>query len=74
MVVRTLDAGPDKALPFLGQAAEPNPALGVRGIRTAVTYPQLLRDQLVAIKEINYGPTRRADSTMSNFVVRVWQR
>jgi phosphoenolpyruvate-protein phosphotransferase/dihydroxyacetone kinase phosphotransfer subunit len=51
VVVRTLDAGSDKALPFLGQAAEPNPALGVRGIRTAATNPQLLHDQLIAIKE-----------------------
>jgi phosphotransferase system enzyme I (PtsI) len=51
VVVRTLDAGSDKALPFLGHADEPNPALGVRGIRTAAIYPQLLRDQLRAIKE-----------------------
>jgi phosphoenolpyruvate-protein phosphotransferase/dihydroxyacetone kinase phosphotransfer subunit len=51
VVVRTLDAGSDKALPFLGHADEPNPALGVRGIRTAAAYPQLLHDQLKAIKE-----------------------
>jgi phosphoenolpyruvate-protein phosphotransferase/dihydroxyacetone kinase phosphotransfer subunit len=51
VVVRTLDAGSDKALPFLGHAEEPNPAMGVRGIRTAVTYPEVLRDQLRAIEE-----------------------
>ena len=51
VVVRTLDAGSDKALPFLGHADEPNPAFGVRGIRIATTYPQLLSDQLKAIKE-----------------------
>lgn len=51
VVVRTLDAGSDKALPFLGQTEEPNPALGVRGIRTATTNPQLLHDQLIAIKQ-----------------------
>ncbi|HEY6685519.1 MAG TPA: phosphoenolpyruvate--protein phosphotransferase [Propionibacteriaceae bacterium] len=50
VVMRTLDAGSDKALPFLGHADEPNPALGVRGIRTAAAYPQLLDDQLKAIK------------------------
>jgi multiphosphoryl transfer protein len=50
VVVRTLDAGSDKALPFLGHAEEPNPALGVRGIRTAVSYPQVLHDQLRAIR------------------------
>jgi hypothetical protein len=36
---------------FLGHADEPNPALGVGGIRTAAIYPQLLHDQLRAIKE-----------------------
>ena len=33
IVVRTLDAGADKPLPFLDQADEANPALGVRGLR-----------------------------------------
>ena len=51
VVVRTLDAGSDKALPFLGQSAEANPALGVRGYRIAESHPQLLHDQLMAIKE-----------------------
>jgi phosphotransferase system enzyme I (PtsI) len=31
VVIRTLDAGADKPLPFLKQEDEPNPALGVRG-------------------------------------------
>jgi phosphoenolpyruvate-protein kinase (PTS system EI component) len=51
VVVRTLDAGSDKALSFLGQTEEPNPALGVRGFRTAMTHPRLLHDQLIAIKQ-----------------------
>lgn len=38
VVVRTLDAGADKPLPFLNtvtsNTAEPNPALGIRGYRT----------------------------------------
>lgn len=33
VVVRTLDAGADKPLPFLPLGEEPNPALGVRGLR-----------------------------------------
>ncbi|OZM72711.1 phosphoenolpyruvate--protein phosphotransferase [Amycolatopsis antarctica] len=49
VVVRTLDAGADKPLPFLGQAAEPNPALGVRGLRVAFDRPDLLDRQLQAI-------------------------
>ena len=50
VVVRTLDAGSDKALPFLRYGEEPNPALGVRGFRTADSFPEVLHDQLEAIK------------------------
>jgi multiphosphoryl transfer protein len=50
VVVRTLDAGSDKQLPFLGYAEEPNPALGVRGFRTAASDARVLHDQLKAVK------------------------
>lgn len=49
VVVRTLDAGADKPLPFLTNAEEPNPALGVRGYRTDLTSPGVLERQLEAI-------------------------
>jgi phosphotransferase system enzyme I (PtsI) len=49
VVLRTLDAGADKQLPFLDRSAEPNPALGVRGLRIGAHAPQLLADQLKAI-------------------------
>lgn len=49
VVVRTLDAGADKPLPFVTADDEPNPALGVRGLRTANRSPQVLHDQLSAI-------------------------
>lgn len=49
IVVRTLDAGADKPLPFLGLAAEENPALGVRGLRIARQHPEVLSGQLTAI-------------------------
>jgi phosphotransferase system enzyme I (PtsI) len=49
IVVRTLDAGADKPLPFLTLADEPNPALGVRGFRTARRQPDILDGQLAAI-------------------------
>ncbi|HEX6756481.1 MAG TPA: phosphoenolpyruvate--protein phosphotransferase [Mycobacteriales bacterium] len=49
VVVRTLDAGADKPLPFMAFEDEPNPALGVRGLRTQVRRPQILSDQLDAI-------------------------
>ncbi|WP_087472698.1 phosphoenolpyruvate--protein phosphotransferase [Cellulosimicrobium cellulans] len=49
VVVRTLDAGADKPLPFVTPEAEPNPALGVRGLRTARRHPEVLDRQLTAI-------------------------
>ncbi len=49
VVVRTLDAGADKPLPFLTNADEPNPALGVRGYRTDLSSPGVLARQLEAI-------------------------
>lgn len=49
VVIRTLDAGADKPMPFLNTAEESNPALGVRGIRTSWQNPDVLEHQLVAI-------------------------
>ena len=49
VVVRTLDAGSDKPLPFANSDAEDNPALGVRGLRIARRAPKLLDDQLRAL-------------------------
>ncbi|KFU79140.1 phosphoenolpyruvate--protein phosphotransferase [Amycolatopsis lurida] len=49
VVVRTLDAGADKPLAFLEPEDEPNPALGVRGLRVAFDRPEILARQLEAI-------------------------
>lgn len=49
LTIRTLDAGADKQLPFLGRGTEINPALGVRGIRLRQSHPGLLEAQLEAI-------------------------
>jgi len=49
IVVRTLDAGGDKALPYLGLEAEANPYLGVRGVRLSLARPALFEAQLRAI-------------------------
>jgi multiphosphoryl transfer protein len=49
ITIRTWDAGGDKPLPFLPQPAEPNPFLGVRGLRVFRDRPDLLRDQLAAV-------------------------
>lgn len=50
VVARVLDAGADKPLPFLNDAAEPNPALGMRGIRILREREELLRDQVRALQ------------------------
>ncbi len=52
VVVRTLDTGADKPLPFLRQDPEPNPFLGRRGIRLSLSSPDLLRTQLRAIVRV----------------------
>jgi len=49
VVVRTLDAGADKPLAFLAPEPEPNPALGVRGVRVAFDKPEIIDRQLEAI-------------------------
>ncbi len=49
VVVRTLDGGSDKPLPFLGLGDEENPALGVRGLRTETVRPGVLERQLAAL-------------------------
>jgi phosphoenolpyruvate-protein phosphotransferase/dihydroxyacetone kinase phosphotransfer subunit len=52
LIVRTLDAGADKPLPFLRQQPEDNPFLGRRGIRLSLAEPDLLRTQLRAILRV----------------------
>ena len=49
VVVRALDAGADKPLPFLTDAGEENPALGRRGLRALRHHEEVLRDQLTAL-------------------------
>ncbi|KMS85685.1 phosphoenolpyruvate--protein phosphotransferase [Prauserella rugosa] len=49
VIVRSLDAGADKPLGFLSPEAEPNPALGVRGVRVAFDRVGVLDRQLEAI-------------------------
>ena len=49
LIVRTLDAGGDKPLPYISMAHEDNPFLGQRGIRLSFAMPDLFRSQLRAI-------------------------
>jgi phosphoenolpyruvate-protein phosphotransferase (PTS system enzyme I) len=53
VVVRTLDAGSDKALEYLPRLApEPNPALGRRGLRLWLSHPQLAEVQIRALVRV----------------------
>ena len=49
LVIRTLDVGGDKPLPYLPIPREDNPFLGERGIRIGLDRPEILRVQLRAI-------------------------
>jgi phosphocarrier protein FPr len=49
LVVRTLDIGGDKDVPYLELPAEDNPFLGVRGVRLCLARPDLFLPQLRAI-------------------------
>ena len=49
LILRTLDVGADKPLPYLSLRPEANPFLGVRGIRLALEQPEVLETQLRAV-------------------------
>lgn len=49
LVIRTLDVGGDKPLPYVPIPEEENPFLGIRGIRLTLRKPDLLRKQLIAL-------------------------
>ncbi len=49
VILRTLDAGSDKPVPFINAIAEENPALGVRGWRLTRTADDVLTRQLKAV-------------------------
>ena len=51
--IRLWDIGADKPLPFAKQPPEPNPSLGVRGVRLLRKFPHLVREQLGAVIDAN---------------------
>ncbi len=59
LVLRLMDVGGDKPLRYLPMPHEDNPALGLRGIRTALWRPDLLRTQLrAALRVVPAGIVR----------------
>jgi phosphotransferase system enzyme I (PtsI) len=59
VVIRTLDIGGDKELPYLSLEKETNPFLGYRAIRIGLNQPEVLRIQLRAILRASAFGTAR---------------
>lgn len=55
VVIRTLDIGADKPLPWLRLGKEANPFLGLRGLRQGLRFPHILKTQLRAILRLGPG-------------------
>ncbi len=49
VVIRTLDIGADKQIPYLSLEKEENPALGLRGVRLCIDRKELFESQIRAI-------------------------
>lgn len=49
VVIRTMDLGSDKMVPWLDFGDEPNPALGLRGVRVSLERGDVFRTQLRAL-------------------------
>jgi phosphocarrier protein FPr len=55
LIIRTLDVGGDKPLPYLPMPREENPFLGIRGVRIGLDRPEILRTQVRAILRAGQG-------------------
>lgn len=59
VIIRTLDIGGDKEIPYLGMEKEQNPFLGFRAIRYCLHNPEMYRAQLRALLRASaYGDLR----------------
>ncbi len=55
VILRSLDVGGDKDIPYINMPPETNPFLGVRAIRLCLTRPELFKPQLRAALRAGYG-------------------
>ena len=55
LIIRTLDIGADKSLPYFKMAPEQNPSLGERGIRFTLDKKNILKAQLRAVLRASKG-------------------
>ena len=70
VVIRTIDIGADKDLPYFHLEKEENPALGYRAIRICFDNPQILKTQLRAILRASAFGTV---AVMFPMVISVWE-
>jgi phosphoenolpyruvate-protein phosphotransferase len=59
VVVRTMDIGGDKELPYLNMSQEANPFLGFRAIRISLAEPDMFKVQLRALLRAAFGHDMR---------------
>ncbi len=70
LILRLMDVGGDKPLRYLPLPREDNPALGMRGVRTGLARPDLMRTQLRAALRVKpYGAVR----LLIPMVTDVWE-
>ena len=55
VILRSLDVGGDKDIPYINMPPEINPFLGVRAIRLCLSRPELFKPQLRAALRAGYG-------------------
>ncbi|MEU6713093.1 phosphoenolpyruvate--protein phosphotransferase [Nonomuraea sp. NPDC046802] len=72
VVVRTLDGGADKPLAFLPVPAEPNPALGERGLRQFRRFPEVMEAQLDALAAVAAQGLRVMAAMVATAEEAVW--
>lgn len=49
VIIRTLDIGADKKIPYFAQEPEENPAMGLRAVRFCLNNPEIFKPQLRAL-------------------------
>ena len=70
VVIRTLDIGADKKVPYFNLPEEENPALGMRAIRICLSRPEVFRTQLRALYRASaYGNL----AIMFPMIASVWE-
>jgi hypothetical protein len=70
VVIRTLDIGADKKVPYFKLPEEENPALGMRAIRICLSRPEVFRTQLRALYRASaYGNL----AIMFPMIASVWE-